>query len=301
MFPDVFQGSAISKQNLQMASFYDTTHDKPRIQPRLQLPTTQPHQQPAHVVRIPGVQSAVINTCKDPADLNEINNDDTIAHPTCNTRNSFTSLYTTRPPLLPPMRKIVKFSIAPFTATLLVVICMLLNIVTGYFVWFAAPESVTPDIITHWMAFLHIWPLVTIIQLVSHSVYICTPVTSWLSVLHLVVISTTAAIPIHLLPLIWFLRILLFISITIAAYQSTIFCLVHSYLRHKWVYVTFTGIFVVFPVLQLGDYTETDTVNSSSWWSTISICSIYTIALINARGGLVVDVSVAPSPTWSQE
>lgn len=305
MFPDVFESSPSCKQTLQMSSFYET-RDKVRVQPRLQLkayqhpqyqhPQYQHQHGPGSVLGLHGISASPGPSS---SDIGESDDGGDVQPDGHNTRSILTPLHAIRSPLLPPMRRIVKFSVTPVLATIPISICIALN--TS--IWFAIPESATPPLVAHWGVFLHLWPLIALMQFVSHSVYLCTPATVWLSVLHLAIVTMTAVIPVHLLPIAWFSRLLFLICITITAHQSIIFCLVYSQLQYRWVYATVASILTVVPITQLAqiEYTDQGATAYSSWLSAVSIYSIYALAIANARGGVIVDMSVAPSPTWLQE
>jgi hypothetical protein len=305
MFPDVFESSPSCKQTLQMSSFYET-HDKMRAQSRPQLKMSQQQQQqqqqqqvhPHGFGHISTVYQANVNTNKDPVDPDEVDISDT-THTVGILRNGSTSAYTTRQPLPVPLRRIAKFTITPSISVMSVVFCLILNI----FASVAIPENINPSMMTQWGVFLYLWPFVTLIQLVPHSVYLCTPLTVWLSVLHLGTVAVVAVLPIHILSLFSFSMTLVVVCTIIALYQSVVFCLVYSHVARQWGYAILTSIFIILPTTQLTliDYIDKDTTNYSSLLSAVSIFSMYAIAIVNGSGALTVDVSIAPNPTWLQE
>jgi hypothetical protein len=298
MFPDVFESSVVGKQNLQMCSFYEA-RDKIRTQARLQLKPNQSIPNNQHGLgHVLGLHQVGGNPNSVPLDVCEAVNNDNM--PQNSTKSGSISPHAKRPPVLPSMRRMVKFVVTPLSTMMPVAICLFLNTI----IWSNFTDSATPSIVTHSRGFLYLWPLTTLVQLVSYSVYLCTPVTIWISVLHLVIITVTAAIPMHLLSIISFSRLLLFICITIAVYQSMIFCLVYSHLRYQWAYVIIASMLIVLPtVTQLIhlEHVEAGVAMHPSWVSVVSIYSIYAIATVNGRGVSIVEVSMAPSPTWLSE
>jgi hypothetical protein len=197
-------------------------------------------------------------------------------------------------PTVPPLRRVVKFSIQPHVATIGVALCALMNTI----LCIVFPSTITPLLGTQWGSFLYLWLLITIMQLVTHSVYLCTPTARFASVLHL----STVALSAVLLPRSMFARYLWIapcLCIVLVSYQVYIFCLVYTPLHNAWMYAFVGSLLVLFPMTQLPRIDTHDTVlyGTASVWSAISIFTLYAFALANSRKAVLVDVIVGTSPT----
>ena len=197
--------------------------------------------------------------------------------------------------ILLPMRRVVKFPISS-THTTIMVICFA-SINAGLFM--LTPETITPALGTLWGRFMQFWLLMTLAQMVSHSVYLCTPIATCGSIAHFcIVLASAIIIPQQVFAqYLWVAPCLCF---TITAYQSQLLCLVYSNIKNQWVYALVGSSFVLIPMTQLCliDPTDKDMVFTSSIWSTISICALYGFAFANSKASVLVDVTVGASPTW---
>lgn len=207
---------------------------------------------------------------------------------TCNTANA----------RLPPLRRIVKLTLSPTQTSAVVSVCAFLNTVLH----FTIPSHISHVLGTQWGSFLYFWLLVTLTQLVSQSVYLCTPVAVCTSLVHLFVIVTLTAFPMWSL-FVHYLWLVPCLCAVITVHQTTMFCLVYSSLKHQWMYAVVASAFVLVPSTQLlqTDPAETETLTPSVVCSVVSICTMYLFAFVNSRGGVIVDITIGQTPGWLQE
>jgi hypothetical protein len=278
-----------------MSSFYDKT--MPTITPRIHLKSIQkaPNNPMLHISSSGGIQAACSGPSTSAATLNhtqrhavtqvEANTSITVDTPTNIPR---------QPPLLPPLRRVVKFAIQPHVVTIGVAVCAALNTVLSV----VTPSTVTPPLGTTWGCFLYLWLLITLVQFVTHSVYLCTSTARFVSVLHMAVVALSTV----LLPRSMFARSLWIapcLCTVLVSYQCYIFCLVYTNLHNAWVYVVAGVLFVLTPMTQLISIGVADdtALSVATLWSAISIYTLYAFALANSRKAVLVDVIVGTSPT----
>ncbi|KAJ1467703.1 hypothetical protein T484DRAFT_1755660 [Baffinella frigidus] len=184
-----------------------------------------------------------------------------------------------RQPTLPPMRRIVKTTVTPTVVTAVVVACALLNTV----ICIVVPHSATSILGAQWETFVYLWGVVAAIQLVSHSVYLCIPLTVFISVAHFAVVLMTGAMPSHYIYtcLPWLAPCL---CTVIFIHQSMLYSLVYSHMRHKWAYITLGAALVLVPMTQLVqiDTVSTETDPTSCTMSAVSIYALYAAAALNS-------------------
>jgi hypothetical protein len=282
-----------------MSSFYDS-HDKVRTQTRLQPKMGQPHNQ-IHANAFGHISTgypAIANINKDPVDPCEANHADATSAVSIS-RNGSVPVHTTRQPVLIPLRRIAKCTITPTISAISVAVCLVMNTIVSA----AVPETISPSLVTQWGFFFYIWSFLTLIQLITQSVYMCSAFTVGLSMLHLMSVIVVAILPIHTLSLFSFSMTLFVMCTIITMYQGVVFSLVYSHVAYRLGYVVVASIFIILPIIQLAqiDYIDKNTTSYSSMCSAISIFSMYAFAFVNGIGALTVDVSVATNPTWLQE
>ena len=272
IFPDVFS-YPISKQEIQLSSFYEPA--RPPVKPTLK------ESQYSQQSKIP------IQDVKTTANVSNVN---------AYTGSGHGSIQTTGNNLvLPPMRRVVKFPISSIHTTIMVV-CFAF---TNGILCILTPEHITPALGTLWGRFAQFWLLITLAQMVSHSVYLCTPIATFGSIAHLCIVLTSAIIipPPLFAHYLWLAPCL---CCFITAYQSHILCLVYSNVHNQWIYAVVGSSFVLIPMTQLFliDPNREDMVFTSFIWSSISICALYGFAFANSKASVLVDVTVGATPTW---
>jgi len=288
---DVF--TSTPKQALQMSSFY-TVQDTGR-QPRLHC------QQP-----IPYPPSQFTPSHTSSTSINNNGNMDThvatIAGAVVHSGNTATTgLITPTPakqPVLPPLRRIVKGTITPTIVVGTVVCCAILNTLICIIV----SDNTMSLLGTQWEIFIRLWGVVTMIQIVSHSVYMCTPSATSISLIHFAIVSATSILPTRYVST-YCLWLAPGLCVTIFAYQSLLYCLVYSNTKHKFMYIAAGAVLVFTPMTQLIqlDHVSEETATSCCTLSAVAMYTLYAFAAINSYGAFVVDVTVAPCPTWIPE
>ena len=197
--------------------------------------------------------------------------------------------------VLPPMKRVVKCAISSthstFIISTLAVVHTLICLVT--------PVDTSPLMATIWGSFLHIWLIVTILQMISHSVYLCTPITMIGSFVHLSIVMVSA-ISIPALLFAEHLWLAPCLCIVIVTHQSLLLCLVYTQEKKIWIYALVGCVAVIIPMIQLVqiDSSNEDMVVASFMWSAMSIFILYVFAFANSKGAVLVDVTVGASPTW---
>jgi hypothetical protein len=303
MFPDVFV-YPVSRQEMQMSSFYDQAI--PPVQTKLlQLKSTQKSSdhcavQIGHsgggvsVQAASSPSSSVFSGTPNHSHRHPVNTHvDKIPHSGGNGNGSAT--VPRHAPVLPPLRRVVKFTIHPHLVTIGVALCAVLNTALCFIV----PVAITPPLGTQWGSFLYLWLLITAVQLVTHSVYLCTPAARFASFAHLTVVALSAVLlPRSLFAL--YMWIAPCLCAVVLSYQSYLFFIVYTNLQNSWVYVSAGAVFVLGPMTQL---VQLDPDNSmvtpytATLWSAISIYTLYAFALACSRKSVLVDVIVGTSPT----
>jgi hypothetical protein len=197
--------------------------------------------------------------------------------------------------VLPPMKRVVKCAISSthstFIISTLAVVHTLICLVT--------PVDTSPLMATIWGSFLHIWLIVTILQMISHSVYLCTPITMIGSFVHLSIVMVSA-ISIPALLFAEHLWLAPCLCIVIVTHQSLLLCLVYTQEKKIWIYALVGCVAVIIPMIQLVqiDSSNEDMFVASFMWSAMSIFILYGFAFANSKGAVLVDVTVGASPTW---
>ena len=303
IFPDVFSYPA-SRQEIQMSSMYEksgtqhTRHNGKVVQDKThtnanthQYPHAFGHATPSiHMKCSPQQMTSsapeVTNTNNKLADTSIIPSN-TISQSHINTNHTGV--------ILPPMRRVVKNSIQASHMALAIATLAVLNTV----VFMVVPAETSPPMSTLWGSFLNIWSLITIVQLISHSVYLCTPVAIIGSLIHLAVVMISAVlIPRPLFThWVWLAPCL---CTVIVAHQSQLICLVYTHVHKQWIFVLIGCVFVLVSMIQLVqiDYSNEDMTVARCMWSAISIYTLYGFAFANSKGAVLVDVTVGASPTW---
>jgi hypothetical protein len=286
MFPDVFAGST-SKHELQLFSFYeknDRGRNTIKLQPKQK--STYIHAPVTHLPASPVFESmttlAVHDTAQ-PVGHNNIYD---------NTTEGTTNSVQARPPILPALRRITKFTVSPGMTSMLVVLCAVVNMMALCFM----PQI--SFIETLWAVFLQLWFVISLVQIVSHSVYVCSSLTLFLCSLHMSIISVVAIlfppsqIPLHM----WVVHC---VCSVLVAYQAHLFCLVYTHIHKSWVYASFGVLCVLISMTQTiaGDTVHAEGVNFSCLWSVLCIYTLYIFAFFNSRGSTPVDVAICMSPS----
>jgi hypothetical protein len=291
---DVF--TSTPKQTLQMSSFY-AVQENLRVQPR-SYPKTQfnmypssSHKNTSAITHSPNkIDTSVTPLSGIPLPHN--------SHTVVNTNTPISSATTPKQPVIPSLRKIVKGVISPAYVASAIGVCAFLNTV----VCFVVSNNYLSLLSTQWEIFIHLWGLVTTIQLIVHSVYMCTSLTTYISLLHFVAVSLIGILPKHYVSasILWLAPS--FCAFTFA-YQSILFSFVFSHTKHKWVYITTGAFLVLIPMAKLLqiDVIENENVSTVCALSAISIYTLYIFAAVNGYNASFVDVTVAPSPTWVPE
>jgi hypothetical protein len=274
VFTDVFS-YPVSKQQIQMTSFYDNV--RTQVKPH-QYPHAFGHTAPAPPMKAPNADIATYTTA----------NSSTSPRPgNLNT--------TTTGVALPPLRRVVKLSVSPIPASLAVVSLAVINTILCMVI----PTDISPIIGTLWGSFLYLWLFITMLQLISHSVYLCTPMAMLGSSIHLFVVVTAVVLTPRSLFAKW-LWLAPSLCVVIVAHQSQLICLVYTHVRHQWMYAVVGCVLVLLPMTQVIqiDATEQQMISTTCIWSAISIYTLYGFALANSRGAVLVDLTVGASPTW---
>jgi len=285
IFPDVFSYPE-SRHEIQLSSFYE----QPRTQAKPNAKSTQFTHLFGNPQPTPHLKSIIVDATNTGG--TQSNGSSAAIGPSNGSSNINAG---NNHVILPPSRRVVKCLISYTSTTLLVVTFMIINAVSCM----AVPESTSPILGTLWGGFLNFWALVTIVQMISHSVYLCTQTEIFCSLAHLfVVLSSTALIPTALFAK--FLWLAPCLCIVIAAHQSQLLCLVYSHVRNQWIYALGGSTVVIISMIQLVqiDPTKEDMKLASFVWSLISIYTLYGFAIANSNGAVLVDVTIGASPTW---
>ena len=193
------------------------------------------------------------------------------------------------------MRRVVKFAISPDVMAFLIGVCIAINTVLCLLI----PYNITPTMETLWGSFLHMWLLISIGQMISHSVYLCTPVSIFGSGVHMTVLITSAVLVPRSLFSKW-LWLVPSLCTVFVSYQFYLVCVVYTHVHARWMYALGGVLLVLLPMTQLTqiDINSEDTMVTSCMWSCISIFTLYMFAIANSRGAVLVDVTIGASPTW---
>jgi len=298
MFPEVF-AYPVSRQEMQLSSFFDSTGGRASAKaaaPKSGAPAPQQHPQYAFGGAAPSAAAAAALgsggaatavSSPSPADI-----EDAAA---CSSSSSLAR----QAAMLHTARRVVKATVTPGLAACAVCLCAGLNIVLCEVV----SEGVAPVMATLWGGFARLWLLVTALQLVTHSVYLCTTLGHVLGALHLATVASAAV----LVPCALFARWLWLapsLCVAVVAYQAYLFCLVYAqHIHQPWMYASIAGALALLPMTQLAQIiaVDDDTRLSCCLWSALSACMIYGFALVNCRGSSPVDVTIGTNPTRPQQ
>jgi hypothetical protein len=287
MFPEVFGSSGAD--HLQLASFYGSRCKVSNPEQPPALPVMHQHQLDLLLVMPsamdcpgakPGLRPVPITSNGGPAcmrastrttDLSEKVVCRTVMH-------------------IPPLRRVVKLSLQPSTTARVVGALAAINVLMCI-------GAVTPGVF--WGTFLYLWAVVTLCQTVICSVYVCTHVDGFFSILHLGVATVANLIPRDMFAS-WGL-IAPVLCIWFVSHQCHMFWLVFAHIsnRKAWIF----GI-VVGTILPLTQLLRTDRGVSSDMstqdimFSSVSIAFLYGTALGICIGSVVVDISIGTSPLW---
>jgi len=276
MFPDVFAYTATSKQDLQLSSFYFKSASR--------APSVTPT--PPKSCNVSGM--AYTPHAQYPPDRLVFESESACIGNT-----------PVKPVQLPPSRRVVKLTIVPTVAALAVGGALGLNAALCLLI----PLSVSPIIATMWGSFLYLWLLITFVQLVSHSVYMCTSSTIVFTMFHLFVVVATAVLIPRSLFAKWFC-IEACLSVIITSHQCLLAVLVYTHVANIKLYVTAAFMLVLSPMTQLVqlDPFKEETFAAGCIYSAITISTLYLFALYNSRGSVTVDVTIGACPTsWQSQ
>lgn len=174
---------------------------------------------------------------------------------------------------------------------------MVLNVVLCVVI----PLSVSTVLETLWGSFLSLWLLITFLQLVSHSVYMCTSTAVALTLFNLLVVVATAVMVPRLLFARWF-WIEACLSVVVALHQCLLSVLVYTHVANINLYTTLMFLLATVPMTQLVllDPAEEKTFTSGYMYSVFTITTLYVFALSNSRGAVIVEATIGACPTQWQ-
>ena len=298
MFPEVF-AYPVTRQEMQLSSFFDSTGRENAKAPLKSgagaaNAKTPPQQQYAFGAA-PAAAAVGCGGGGLPATVSSSSAD--IENDRSHADAAASSL--PRPPtMLHAARRVVKLTVTPTAAAGTVCACVSLNVL----VCVVVPEGVAPVMATLWGSFVRLWLLVSILQLVTHSVFICTTLGQVLGSLHLAAVASTAV----LVPCPLFARWVWLapsLCVVVVAYQAYLFSLVYAqHIHQPWMFASIAGALALLPMTQLAQIIAVDdnTRLSCCLWSALSTCMIYAFALVNCRGSSPVDVTIGTNPTRLQ-
>ena len=287
---DVF--TSTPKQTLQMSSFYASQENargqqRPHPNPHLKAHL---HLYPPPTTSYPIASNAHMDTTILPSSTG------TALHSTASQPPPPPTV--SKQPAIPALRKIMKSAIIP-------------TYVSGVFMCFAGLNTVIALVSyedsmsllrSEWEIFIRLWVFVTTIQLVAHSVYICTSLQTCIALLHFVVVFFVGVLPVQYVSvsLLWLIPI--YRTITFA-YQSALFYMIYPHVKRKWVYILAGVFFALSPMTTLlrTDVIDNESAGALFVYSTVSKYTLYIFAFINSYNANIVDVTIAPSPTWVPE
>jgi len=312
MFPDVFSGEP-TKQEMQLNMFYDD-RERSTAQPRpaMKSYTKGKTHVFGQVEPSTGHASSPYNASSSYNSSSPYNSSATVV-PSANVVTSVASVASTRqqhsllptqacqsatPVSIPALRRVVKFMITSTMSTSMVAFYFFLNTLLVLVV----PESITPRLGTLWGSFLYLWLLITITQMISHAVYMCSDVSIISSFINIFLVSTSAL----LLPRSLFMRWSLLapcMSFLFLIHQCHLFCLVYSHLRRRFVYIVVICIITLLPTTQITQQPiEIDgSMTMYTVYSLMTIGALYGLAFTNNYKSEIVDISIGTSPLWQPD
>ena len=278
MFPDVFAYTTSSKPDLQLSSFYFKSAPIP---PSV---TPQPHKFSTNSSTKQSLLTYLPHSQYTPDGL-ELDS---------GSASSVISNTPVKPLQLPPSRRVVKLTIVPSVATSAVGGAMVLNVV----LCILTPLSVSTVLETLWGSFLYLWLLVTFLQLISHSVYMCTSTAIAFNLFHMLFVAATAVIVPRSLFAQW-LWLEACLSVVIAVHQCQLSILVYTHVKHIHLYATLAFLLAMIPMAQLVqlDPSKEETFASGYMYSVFTISTLYVLALSNSRGAVIVEATIGACPT----
>jgi hypothetical protein len=292
---DVF--SSTPKQAMKMSSFYgasqqDQARGGHQHQQQQQRPLPNPHTK-AQLNLYPAYTSPS-NAHVDTTLITS-----STATPSSTTIHTIASPTLPNQPLaIPSLRKIVKSAISPTYVSGAIMCFALLNTAIPL----VGVQDSTRLLHAEWEIFVYLWGIVTTMQLIAHSVYMCTSLLSSIALLHygVVIMAGVMPTPYVFRSILWLAPA--FCAVTIA-YQSMLFYLIFSHAKRKWAYIIMVSLFAMVPMTKLlqTDVVETETAGVLCVYSAFSICTLYIFAAVNSYSANIVDVTIAPSPTWIPE
>ena len=204
-----------------------------------------------------------------------------------------------KPLQLPPSRRVVKLTIVPTVAALAVGGAMALNAALCLII----PLGISPTLATMWGSFLYLWLLITFVQLVSHSVYMCTFTAITFTIFHLIVVIATAVLVPRSLFARWF-WIEACLSTVVTSYQCMLSVLVYTHVTNIKLYTSAVFLLALTPMTQLVqiDPSNEETLVAGCVYSVITISTLYAFAMSNSRGAVLVDATIGACPTsWQSQ
>ena len=300
MFPDVFSGDS-TKQEMQLNMFYDE-RDRSAIQSR---PVTKSHAKgKPHVFgqTEPSTGHASLSYNCNVSATQPTNVATGVASVVSARQQHTTPVAQTcqpAPPVnIPPLRRVVKLMVTSRVTTAAVAFYFALNT----FLILVIPESITPRLGTLWGSFLYLWLLITITQMFSHAVYLCSEISVVSSVINLFLVSASAL----LLPRSLFVRwpfLAPCMSFCFLVYQCHLFCLVYSHLRRRFVYIVPICIVALLPMTQIirEPIDLSKDITMYTMYSMMTTGALYALALTNNYKSETVDISIGTSPLWQPD
>jgi hypothetical protein len=300
MFPDVFSGDS-AKQEMQLNMFYDdrdrgATQSRPAVKSlakgkthvfgQVEPPTG--HASAPYNCNVAGAPSTGVVT----GAAGVVSTRQQHSSPPVQTSPAVS------PVSIPPLRRVVKVTLTSRMTSSIVVICFVVNTLLVLVV----PESITPRLGTLWGSFLYLWLLITITQMISHAVYLCSEVSLVCSVLNLFLVSASAV----LLPRSLFMKwptLAPCMSFAFLVYQCHLFCLVYSHLRRRFMYIIPICLVTLLPMTQVIHQAVEpgDSMLMYTLYSLMTIGTLYGIALTNNYKSEIVDISIGTSPLWQPD
>lgn len=302
MFPAVF-AYPVSKQEMQLSSFFDTQERANSKAACTSAPLSSSHHYafgaapPAGSSGGGGGGGGAVHagSCLSAATPGlDIEGD----HGYAQAGAGSASAHLLRQPMLYATRRVVKLTVAPAvsalvlgsSAVLITVLCVLV------------PGSTAPVIETLWGSFTCLWLLATIMQFVTHSVFLCTTLGHAMCAVHFAVVAFSAIVVPRALFSHW-MWLAPCLCVVVVVYQAYMFGVVFAqYVERPWVYASLAGTLALLPVTQLAQIPliDDDTRITCLLWSALSVYTIYAFAFVNSLGSAPVDVTIGTNPTRPQ-
>jgi hypothetical protein len=290
MFPDVFQ---VSRTDLQFSSFYETSRSsRKQTNPEQHTPPKQPIFKEQSIPRATGTLDKPVETCAGVA----------------NASNEKIRC------VLPPMRRVVKLSVSPRVISWGVACVAVVNVLAC--LQGVRGGATEPVAYVFWGTFCYLWLLVSLVQTITHAVYVCTPLGLFCSMAHLGVVTVAGLVPRGLFVSphwAWWLAPSL--CVVCVSHQCHMMWLVYAHALHRKLYIGFMVLGTVLPLTQVlhatpvstedaggtGGVSLSDTTTHNLTWSSISIAVLYGAAFFNCREAAAVDIAIVTSPfVWAE-